>query len=90
MDKVVASAAEAVESISDGAVILSGGFGLCGNPENLIRALREQGTKDLTLVSNNCADAVIRHLERSHRTIPGASPHPVPSPVEDRQRSEAV
>lgn len=33
---------------------MSGGFGLCGNPENLILALAEAGTKDLTVVSNNC------------------------------------
>ncbi|HYL94671.1 MAG TPA: CoA-transferase, partial [Terriglobales bacterium] len=39
MNKVVASAEEAVRDISDGASIMIGGFGLCGNPENLIRAL---------------------------------------------------
>lgn len=54
MNKVYDSAADAVRDIADGAVILSGGFGLCGNPENLIRALRDQGTKGLTIVSNNC------------------------------------
>jgi 3-oxoacid CoA-transferase subunit A len=54
MQKVVANADIAVQAISDGAVLLSGGFGLCGNPENLIRALRKKGTKDLTIISNNC------------------------------------
>lgn len=54
MDKVVASAAEAVADIPDGAVVLAGGFGLCGIPELCIAALREQGTKHLTVVSNNC------------------------------------
>jgi 3-oxoacid CoA-transferase A subunit len=53
MDKTVASAREAVADIPDGAVILAGGFGLCGIPENLIAALAERGTKDLTFVSNN-------------------------------------
>jgi len=53
MDKRVASADAAVEGIRDGALILMGGFGLCGIPENLIDALRRKGTKDLTLVSNN-------------------------------------
>ncbi len=53
MDKRVANADVAVERIRDGALILMGGFGLCGIPENLIDALRRKGTKDLTLVSNN-------------------------------------
>src|SRR5262245_7166968 len=54
MDKVVVSADVAVQDLQDGAVIMSGGFGLCGNPENLIRALRRKGVKDLTIISNNC------------------------------------
>ncbi|MBW2732827.1 MAG: CoA transferase subunit A [Deltaproteobacteria bacterium] len=54
MNKVVSSALEAVKPIVDGSTILVGGFGLCGIPENLIRALREQGAKDLAIVSNNC------------------------------------
>jgi 3-oxoacid CoA-transferase subunit A len=54
MDKVIASAAEAIRDIADGASILAGGFGLCGNPENLITALHQRGVKDLTLISNNC------------------------------------
>jgi 3-oxoacid CoA-transferase subunit A len=53
MNKVVASAAEAVSDIQDGATIMMGGFGLCGIPENLIAALRETGVKDLTVMSNN-------------------------------------
>jgi 3-oxoacid CoA-transferase subunit A len=53
MNKVLASAADAVAQIPDGARILVGGFGLCGIPENLIKALRERGTKQLTLISNN-------------------------------------
>ncbi|WP_088831793.1 CoA transferase subunit A [Paenibacillus tyrfis] len=52
--KVMGSMAEAVRDIQDGAVLIVGGFGLCGIPEHLIAALREQGTKDLTVVSNNC------------------------------------
>jgi 3-oxoacid CoA-transferase/3-oxoacid CoA-transferase subunit A len=54
MNKVFASALDAVRDIPDGATILAGGFGLCGIPENCIRALRERGTKGLTVVSNNC------------------------------------
>src|SRR3990170_4955125 len=53
MDKVLASAEAAVALIPDGATILMGGFGLCGIPENLIRALHARGTKDLTVISNN-------------------------------------
>ncbi len=52
--KIVASAAEAVRDIHDGATLIVGGFGLSGNPEHLIQAIREQGTKDLSIVSNNC------------------------------------
>ena len=54
MNKVFASAADAVRDIPDGSTLLVGGFGLVGIPENLIIALRDQGTKDLTCVSNNC------------------------------------
>jgi len=53
MNKVLASAEEAVSRIPDGATILMGGFGLCGIPENLIRALHARGSKDLTIISNN-------------------------------------
>jgi len=53
MNKVLASAAEAVARIPDGATIMMGGFGLCGIPENLIAALRERATKGLTVISNN-------------------------------------
>ena len=53
MNKVTPGARDAVQDIQDGAVILCGGFGLCGIPENLFRALAEKGSKGLTLVSNN-------------------------------------
>src|SRR4051812_866293 len=54
MNKVFKSAREAVADIPAGATILAGGFGLCGIPENAIRAIAELGAKDLTFVSNNC------------------------------------
>jgi 3-oxoacid CoA-transferase subunit A len=54
MDKTVATAAEAVADIPDGASIAVGGFGLCGIPIVLIEALLEQGTGNLRTVSNNC------------------------------------
>ncbi|MEM9691457.1 MAG: CoA transferase subunit A [Myxococcota bacterium] len=54
MDKVVESAAAAVADIADGALVVAGGFGLCGIPELCISALVEQGVKNLTVVSNNC------------------------------------
>jgi 3-oxoacid CoA-transferase subunit A len=53
MDKVLRSAEEAVAKIPDGASIMMGGFGLCGIPENLINALHDKGTKNLTIISNN-------------------------------------
>jgi len=54
MNKVVKSASDAIADVTDGAVIMSGGFGLCGNPENLISALHGKGVKGLTIISNNC------------------------------------
>ncbi|MFC4907150.1 CoA transferase subunit A [Actinomadura gamaensis] len=53
-DKVVASAAEAVADIGDGASLAVGGFGLCGVPAVLIEALYERGATGLRVVSNNC------------------------------------
>ena len=53
MNKVVASAEEAIADVFDGATIMVGGFGLCGMPENLIRALAHKGVKNLTTISNN-------------------------------------
>jgi len=53
MNKVVANADEAIRDVCDGASIMLGGFGLCGNPENLIRALVKKGVKSLTTISNN-------------------------------------
>ncbi len=69
MNKVVASAAEAVAAIPDGATIMMGGFGLCGIPENLIAALREQGTRNLTIISNNAGvdDFGIGVLLKTHQ-----------------------
>jgi len=54
MNKVVESADAAVKDVQDGATVMVSGFGLCGNPENLILALHRKGVKDLVLVSNNC------------------------------------
>ena len=54
MDKLVASAAEAVGDVSCGASLAVGGFGLCGIPSVLIGALAETGARDLEVVSNNC------------------------------------
>src|SRR5271163_2841946 len=53
MHKVVASAEEAIQDVFDGATIMVGGFGLCGIPENLIRALVRKGVKNLTSISNH-------------------------------------
>jgi 3-oxoacid CoA-transferase subunit A len=53
MNKVVANAADAIRDVGEGSVIMIGGFGLCGIPENLIRALVRKGSKNLTTISNN-------------------------------------
>ena len=55
MKKVYATASDALEGLlHDGMFIAAGGFGLCGIPELLIAAIRDAGTKDLTVASNNC------------------------------------
>ena len=53
INKVISGAAEAVADIKDGAILMLGGFGLCGIPENCISALVEKGVKELTCISNN-------------------------------------
>ncbi len=53
MNKVVSSAEQAIRDIHDGAVLMLGGFGLCGIPENSINALVKKGVKQLTCISNN-------------------------------------
>src|SRR5436190_6919896 len=53
MNKVVTDVMQAIADVHDGATIMMGGFGLCGIPENLIKALRDKGAKNLTIVSNN-------------------------------------
>lgn len=53
MNKVVANADEAIHDVFDGATIMIGGFGLCGMPENLVRALARKGTRNLHTISNN-------------------------------------
>ncbi len=54
MNKVVASADEAVKDFFDGCTMMSGGFGLCGNPENLITAVLKKNVNQLTIIANNC------------------------------------
>jgi 3-oxoacid CoA-transferase subunit A len=53
MNKLVASADEAIQDVHDGATIMVGGFGLCGIPENLLHALVRKGVKNLSTISNN-------------------------------------
>lgn len=48
------TAKEAIQGISDGSLLLVGGFGICGVPMNLIHAVQQSGAKQLTCVSNNC------------------------------------
>lgn len=53
-DKVVTSYEEAMQGLEDGMIVASGGFGICGIPENLVNQIKKMGVKDLTVVSNNC------------------------------------
>lgn len=54
LDKIVSNYKEAMAGLEDGMTIVSGGFGLCGIPENLIKEIYRKETKELTVVSNNC------------------------------------
>lgn len=54
MKQILTSFSDAVRDIPDGATLMVGGFGLVGIPENLILALAEKGTRNLTVISNNC------------------------------------
>jgi 3-oxoacid CoA-transferase subunit A len=55
MNKVYPDAKSALDGLLfDGMMLMTGGFGLCGIPENLIAAIRDAGVKDLTVISNNC------------------------------------
>lgn len=54
MNKLFSSADSAIFDIKDNSIIMSGGFGLCGNPENLISAIYRKNIKNLTIISNNC------------------------------------
>jgi 3-oxoacid CoA-transferase subunit A len=54
LDKVVASYDQALAGLTDGMTIIAGGFGLCGIPEGLIQQIKKMGTRNLTIVSNNC------------------------------------
>jgi 3-oxoadipate CoA-transferase alpha subunit len=56
IDKIVATAAQALEGVPDGATVMIGGFGGAGMPNHLIDALIEQGARDLTVVSNNAGN----------------------------------
>jgi len=53
MNKVYSSSEQAIADVPDGVTLMVGGFGLCGVPENLIRALAKKGTKNLNTISNN-------------------------------------
>ena len=54
LNKVVTSYADALAGLEDGMTVIAGGFGLCGIPENLIKEIKHKGTKNLTVISNNC------------------------------------
>ncbi|HRP38028.1 MAG TPA: CoA-transferase, partial [Candidatus Dojkabacteria bacterium] len=53
MNKIISSPEEAVAEISDGSIVMIGGFGEAGSPIELIHALVDNGARDLTIVSNN-------------------------------------
>src|SRR4051794_561938 len=70
MDKVVPTATDAVAEVTTGSTVGVGGFGICGIPNTLIKALLETGATDLEVVSNNCGiDDWGRGILRANRRI---------------------
>jgi len=73
VNKVYESADAAVADMFDGMTLMAGGFGLCGNPENLIAAIHRKGVKDISLISNNCGTTdlglgiLLRHKKLADR-----------------------
>lgn len=59
MDKTYASADAAVADLKDGITLMSGGFGLCGNPEQLIAAILRKNLRELDIISNNCVKDLV-------------------------------
>ena len=88
MNKVYNNAAAAVADIKDGAVIMLGGFGLCGIPENSIAALVKSGVKNLTCISNNAGVDGFGAGHRADRTGWGAG-GPTPATRSARRRRPA-
>ncbi|MGH2541967.1 MAG: CoA transferase subunit A, partial [Ardenticatenaceae bacterium] len=87
IDKVVASFEEAVTDIPDGATLMIDGFaGPGGTPQNLIRALRDQGAKDLTIVSNTAGLASVIGFG----TIPGDRPIDIGILVDNEQVKKII
>lgn len=83
IDRIVATCAEAVAKVFDGATIMVGGFGSPGVPSILVEAIRKQGAKELTIISNNAGnddwglgglikDGRVRKLVASFPNSPGA------------------
>ena len=67
--KVYPDAAAALKGLTfDGMTVMSGGFGLSGNPENLIAALKENGVKNITVISNNCGADGLRPVGAARTT----------------------
>jgi acyl CoA:acetate/3-ketoacid CoA transferase alpha subunit len=64
--KIYTCSQEATKDIKDGSKLLVGGFGLCGIPEYLIKGINKNGTKDLTVVSNNCGKIHLSFFKNSN------------------------
>jgi acyl CoA:acetate/3-ketoacid CoA transferase alpha subunit len=88
MDKVVASAAEAVSDIGSGATLAVGGVGLCGIPSVLIDAVLDAGVDDLEIVSNNCGvdDCVVDNVDQVAVVEARRSQEPAPGRVGRSER----
>jgi 3-oxoadipate CoA-transferase alpha subunit len=94
IDKRVNSVAEALDGIKDGAVILLGGFGVVGQPQELLQGIIDKGVRELTIVSNNAghgSPALPKLFELGRvRKLIASFPRPTPPAFEELYRAGKI
>ena len=86
IDKTLATCAQAVAQVHDGATVMFGGFGNAGAPGRMVHALCEHGARDLTVISNGASDAALGSLFEAGRVKKLIASFPSPSSTQFRAR----